>query len=110
MARHRPWLMLLVVWALAMIVPDLVRLVQPLGSFGSYATSDGLISAVGGPLRDKGASPAVKAGIREGDRLDLRRMHCLPYDAAACASVLAVLGGIQYVLPGRVAIIDLAAT
>jgi hypothetical protein len=110
MARQRFWLIVLLVWALGMIVPDLVRVVQPLGSFGFYANSDGLIYDVAGPFSDKSASPASKAGIREGDRIDLRRMSCLPYDAMTCASVLAVLGGIQYVLPGRGAIIHLAAT
>jgi hypothetical protein len=59
---------------------------------------------------DSTASPASQAGIRVGDRIDLPRMRCLPYDAARCAGVLAVLGGIQYVLPGRAVVIDLAAT
>ncbi len=104
-----PLLVLVLVWALAMIVPDLVRLVQPLGSVGFYADSDGVIYDIAGPFADKAASPASKAGIRQGDRIDLPRMSCLPYDAEKCASVLAVLGGIQYVLPGRAVIIDLAA-
>src|SRR5207247_622111 len=104
------WLLVLLVWALGMIAPDLMRVVQPLGSFGFYANSDGLIYDVAGPFSDNAASPASKAGIREGDRIDLQRMSCLPYDAMRCASVLAVLGGIQYVLPDRVAVIHLAAT
>jgi hypothetical protein len=109
MARDRPLLILIFVWALGMIVPDLVRLVQPLGSVGFYANSDGVIYDVAGPFTDKAASPASKAGIREGDRIDLPRMSCHPYDAQTCASVLAVLGGLQYVLPGRAVVIDFAA-
>src|SRR5207249_8424374 len=35
---------------------------------------------------------------------------CLPYDAATCASALAALGGVQYVLPGRSATISLVST
>ena len=110
MARDRPLLILILFWALAMIVPDLVRLVQPLGSYGFYANSDGLIYDVAGPFADETASPAWKAGIREGDRIDLARMTCIPYDATICASTLAVLGGLQYVFPDRVAIIRLLPT
>src|SRR5271167_2669718 len=93
-----------------MIVPDLARIVIPLGSFGFYANNDGLIYDVAGPFAVPAQSPAWKAGIREGDRVDLSRMRCLPYDSAACGNVLAVLGGLEFVLPGREATIDLAAT
>ncbi len=110
MSGRRILLLAILAWALVMIVPDLVRVVQPLGSFGFYANGDGLVYDVKGPFTDKSASPAWKAGIRDGDRIDLERMSCLPYDAQKCASVLAVLGGIQYVLPGRMALIDLAAS
>jgi hypothetical protein len=106
---HRAFLLLLFIWALAMIVPDLARIGQPLGSFGFYANNDGLIYDVAGPFVDEAASPGRKAGLRVGDRIDLQRMRCLPYDPAICGSVLAVLGGIQYVIPGRVATIDVAA-
>ena len=37
-------------------------------------------------------------------------MRCLPYDAVTCGSVLAALGGLQFVLPGRGATLDIAAT
>ena len=46
----------------------------------------------------------------EGDRLDLSRMRCIPYDRVICGHVLAALGGLQFVLPGRSATIDLAST
>ena len=107
---RRILLAVLLVWALAMIVPDLARLVRPLGSFGFYANNDGLIYDVTGPFSDQTASPAWKAGIREGDRLDLSRMRCLPCDAVTCGSVLAALGGLQFVMPGRSATLDIAAT
>jgi hypothetical protein len=110
MARNGILLTVLLLWALVMIVPDLARLVRPLGSFGFYANNDGLIYDVVGPFTDRNASPAWKAGIREGDRLDLTRMRCLPYDAAICGSVLAALGGLQFVMPGRSAMLDIVAT
>jgi hypothetical protein len=93
-----------------MIVPDLWRVVQPLGSFGFYANNDGLIYNVTGPFDDQTASPAWNAGIRDGDRLDLSKMRCFPYDAATCGSVLAALGGIQFAVPGRSTTIDLVPT
>ena len=109
-AGQRILLVLLLAWALVMIVPDLWRVVQPLGSFGFYANNDGLIYNVTGPFDDQTASPAWNAGIREGDRLDLSKMRCFPYDATTCGSVLAALGGIQFVVPGRSTTIDLAST
>ena len=109
-AGQRTLLIVLVAWGLVMIVPDLWRVVQPLGSFGFYADNDGLIYNVTGPFDDQTESPAWKASIREGDRLDLSKMRCLPYDAATCGSVLSALGGIQFAVPGRSITIDLAST
>jgi len=40
-------------WALAMIVPDLYRLYQPLGSFGFYANNDGVVTDVQGPFQER---------------------------------------------------------
>ena len=50
MTRQRIPLIVLLAWALVMIVPDLLRVVQPLGSFGFYADNDGLIYNVTGQL------------------------------------------------------------
>ncbi|SDR64003.1 hypothetical protein SAMN05519103_09288 [Rhizobiales bacterium GAS113] len=111
--RHsggRALLALLTIWALAMIVPDLHRLVQPLGSFGLYANNDGVITDVQGPFADQEASPAYRAGLRAGDRLDLTEMRCIPVDTPRCASALAVLGGLRLVSVGRHAELSLAAT
>jgi hypothetical protein len=107
-ATQRTLLIVLILWALLMIVPDLWRVLQPLGSFGFYANDDGLIYNVTGPFNDQTASPAWNAGIREGDQLDLSKMRCLPYDAVTCRSILTALGGVQFAVPGRSITLDLA--
>ena len=109
MARGRPLLIGLLIWALLMIVPDLARVVRPLSSFGFYADNNGMVYDTTGPFADKTASPAWRAGIREGDQLDLSLMRCLPFDRDRCASILTVVGGIQNVLPGSTIRLDLAA-
>jgi len=109
MVCGRPLLIGLLIWALLMIVPDLARVVRPLASFGFYADNNGMVYDATGPFIDKSASPAWKAGIREGDQLDLSRMRCLPFDRDRCASILTVVGGIQDVLPGSAITLDLAA-
>ena len=51
MTRQRILLVVLLAWALVMIVPDLLRVATPLGSFGFYADNDGLIyDVVGSPI------------------------------------------------------------
>ena len=108
MTGHRTLLIVLLAWALLMIVPDLWRVVQPLGSFGFYTDNDGLIYDVIGPFPDRTASPAWKAGLQEGARLDLSRLHCIPYDAVTCGNALALLV-LPYVVPGRKATVDFTA-
>jgi hypothetical protein len=108
-ARHPIVLIVLLAWALAMIVPDVLRVVEPLGSYGFYANNDGLIYDITGPFDRNEDSPAWKAGVRDGDRLDLSRLDCLPYDETVCGNAMAVLGGQQYVLPGRAASLHLLA-
>jgi len=99
--RGRALLILLSLWALAMIVPDLVRVIRPLGAFGFYANNDGLIYDVTGPFADKAQSPAARAGLHVGDHIDLQRMRCQDFDSERCAGILAAIGGIQFVAPGR---------
>ena len=89
--------MALTFWALAMVVPDFYRLYQPLGSFGFYANNDGIITDVEGPFRDQAASPAFRAGLRVGDRLDLEQMRCIPITTLRCTSAMAALGGFRLV-------------
>jgi hypothetical protein len=93
----RVLLMALTFWALAMVVPDFYRLYQPLGSFGFYANNDGIITDVEGPFRDRTASPAFRAGLRVGDRLDLEQMRCIPITTLRCTSAMAALGGFRLV-------------
>jgi hypothetical protein len=96
-------------WGLAMIVPDLYRLVQPLSSFGFYANNDGLVIDVQGPFPNEAASPAFQAGLRPGDRLDLAQMRCVPINTLRCASALAALGGMRLVSDHQRAELALAA-
>jgi hypothetical protein len=92
-----------------MIVPDLLRVAQPLGSLGFFANNDGLIFDANGPFPDDASSPAWRAGIRDGDRLDLQKMRCTLGEIAKCGSALAVLGGVDFMLPGRAITIELMA-
>ena len=110
MTRQRLLLLGLLIWALAMIVPEFTRVFRPLGSFGFYADSDGVIYDVAGPFNSEDDSPAWKAGVREGDQLDFTRMRCIAYDRDVCASTLAAVGGNEYVLPGRAGTFELLPT
>ena len=102
-------LLLLTIYALAMIAPDLLRVFRPLGSFGLATNGDGLIYDVEGPFASEQDSPAWRAGLRAGDRLDLAAMRCAPVDTNVCASMLAQWGGVNYVMPGREATLFIAA-
>jgi hypothetical protein len=110
MTRQRILLIVLLAWALVMILPDVLRVVQPLGSFGFYADNDGMIYDVTGPFDAESDSPAWKAGIRDGDKLALSKLRCFPYNRTTCRNALMVLGGVQLVLPDREATFELKAT
>src|SRR5215831_2600522 len=100
----RAVLVVIALWAMAMVVPDLYRVFAPLGSFGLAADNDGVIIDAQGPFRTPADSPAAAAGISPGDRIDLEAMRCVPIDSLRCRSVLSVLGGLggkQVVLPNR---------
>ena len=99
--RGRILLVLLTIWAIVMVVPDFYRLVRPLGSFGFYANGDGLVTDVRGPFAEDAASPAWRAGLRVGDRLDLQQMRCIPVGTLRCATALAFLGGAPLVRDRR---------
>jgi hypothetical protein len=99
MTRDRLLLIPLLLWGLAMIAPDLLRVAHPLSSFGFYANNDGLVYDVTGPFAAEASSPAWQAGLPEGDRIDLSRLKCSLKDIAACSNALAALGGLQFVLP-----------
>ncbi len=110
MTRDRLLLIPLLIWGLVMVAPDLLAVVKPLGSFGFYVNNDGVIYDVIGPFADKASSPAWKAGLREGDQVDLSRLRCTLTDLDACGNAVAALGGLQFVLPGRKVTIDTVAT
>jgi hypothetical protein len=102
--------MVLTLWGLMMITPDLLRVGQPLGSIGFFANNDGFIYDANGPFDEEADSPAWRAGIRVGDQLDLKAMRCTLADLRDCGNALAVLAGVDYVLPGAVVTVDLAAS
>ena len=110
MNRNRIVLITLLLWGLAMIVPDLIRVIHPLGSFGFYANNDGLIYDVTGPFQDEASSPAWKAGLRTGDRIDLAHLRCSFADVSSCGSALAAIGGLQFAITGQRLTVDVAAT
>ncbi len=102
-------LLLLTLYAIAMIVPDLLRVVHPLGSFGLAVDGDGRIYDVRGPFKSEQDSPAWRAGLRAGDRLDLAAMSCASVNSIGCASLLSQWGGVTYVMPGREATLAFAS-
>ena len=69
-----------------------------------------MIYDVQGPFASEGESPAWRAGLRVGDRLDLVAMRCIPVDTDLCASILSQFGGVNYVVPAREARLIIAAT
>jgi hypothetical protein len=101
-------LLLLTVYAVAMIAPDVLRVARPLGSFGLAVDGDGRIYDVQGPFENEDDSPGWRAGLRPGDRLDLQAMSCASVDSAGCASLLSQWGGVTYVMPGRQATLVVA--
>ena len=105
----RAALLLLTIYALVMIAPDLLRVVRPLGSFGLAMDGDGRIYDVQGPFESEEESPAWRAGLRAGDRLDLAAMSCASVDTIVCASLLSQWGGVTYVAPGREASLVVAS-
>jgi hypothetical protein len=106
----RVLLVVLTLWALAIVVPDLHRLRHPLGSFGFYANNDGVVTDVLAPFKSLGASPAFVAGLRPSDRLDLTQMRCVPFNTPRCASAMEALGGMRLVRDGEHADLLLVAS
>lgn len=107
--RSQILLVLLTLWALAMIVPDFLRLAHPLGSFGLSVNGDGLVVDVQGPFAAEADSPAWRAGLRRGEKLDLAEMRCIPLDTPRCATALAILGQLPLVEAGRRGDVAIAA-
>ena len=80
-------LVLLGLWSLAVIVPELGRVFGDYGTLGFEADNDGVVTRVTGP-------PAVAAGIHEGDRIDLVKTPL-----SGRVAVFGGMGGMQYVRP-----------
>ncbi|HWA81580.1 MAG TPA: hypothetical protein VG848_14885 [Acetobacteraceae bacterium] len=97
-------LLVLTGWALATILPELYRVAEPLSAFGLSADNDGVILDVIAPFASARESPAARAGLVAGERLDLAHMRCTVPTSPACASLVVLLGGLggmQYTRPGR---------
>ena len=90
-------LLLLTVYALAVIAPDLLRVVRPLGSFGLAVDGDGRIYDVQGPFESEDDSPAWRAGLRAGDRLDLAVHVVRPDRQRRVRQSASQWGGVTYV-------------
>src|ERR1700683_2955783 len=102
LSAGRVFLILLTVWALAMIAPGLQRVIDSLGSFGLSVDNDGTITDVVAPFPSPAESPAAPAGIVPQDRIDLKAMRCIPFHTPRCASLVSILGGLggtQFALP-----------
>ena len=96
-------LILLSAWAIGMIAPDAYRVFGSLGTFGLVVDNDGVVVETAGGFVAPADSPAVRAGIVAGDRVDLQAMRCVPLASPRCQNLLSViggLGGLQLVRPG----------
>lgn len=86
----------LATWALAFILPDCIRVVRAMPTLGFTVDDAGVV-------RGKPEPFALRAGVREGDRLDLRVVRCGPRATTeGCSSAIALfsgMGGYQYVAP-----------
>ena len=87
-------LVLLSAWAIGMIAPDAYRVFGSLGTFGLVVNNDGVVVDAAGGFVRPAQSPAARAGIVEGDRVDLHAMRCVPLASPRCQSLLSVLGGL----------------
>jgi len=95
-------LVVLSLWAIAMIAPDAYRVFGSLGTFGLVVDNDGVVVETSGGFVSTPQSPAVRAGIVVGDRVDLHAMRCVPLGSSRCKSLLSLiggLGGLQLVRP-----------
>jgi hypothetical protein len=120
--RARSWLhnnvgrMLLIVltlWGVLTLLPDLTRLVWPLASYGFSTDNNGIVTDVMAPFAVEEHSPAWRAGLRPGDRLDLNVMNCWSPASLRCRDTLAVLaglGGLSFVPPGMTSRLEVRDT
>jgi hypothetical protein len=84
----RGLVLVLAIWGLIVILPDVARVFSNYATLGFEADNDGVISAVDG-------APASDAGLQKNDCIDMKR--------TALPDLLAVfggMGGMTYVRPG----------
>ncbi len=100
----RCFIVVLTLWGLAVIVPDVARPFVPLGSIGMAADNDGRIISVDddGPAAQQHVVPATLD--RPGDTIDLRTTA-----RAALLDVFGGLGGMQYLPVGHTVTLELIA-
>src|SRR6267142_1127956 len=83
-------------WALIVVVPDVYRIYGNLGTFGFSSDNNGVIYDVSGP-------PAITVGdLKDGDRIDLTPAPCWSPSSKPCRDYLAIfggMGGLAYVGP-----------
>lgn len=102
-ALGRIVLVVLTVWAIAVIAPDVRRVFYDYGTLGFSANNNGRIYEVSG-------APASGSELRAGDRIDLEKMKCRAGTMERCKNLLAVfggMGGLQYVALGRPVSLDI---
>ena len=97
----RVMIVVLTIWSLVVIVPDVLRPFSPLGSIGMSADNDGRVIAVDPD------GPAARAGIvpfRGGRRGDAIALDETPRDDLI--EIFGGLGGMQYLTVGRNVTLD----
>ena len=97
-------MILLTLWSLGTMLPGLCRIAAPLLSYGLSVDNDGVVLDVVYPFPDGQGSPAARAGLRPGDRIDLHAMRCGAGRPEGCRAIIALLGdfgGIEYTLARR---------
>jgi hypothetical protein len=106
--RLKPWqqalLILGLLWALVVIVPDFYRLQGRLATLGFSADNDGIIYRVDGPPATNVTIPGRSdRHLRPDDAIDLSAAPCWLPTSKDCRDFLGVfggMGGLGYVQPG----------
>ena len=96
MTPSRLLLIVLTLWGLLMIVPDLLRVTQSLGSLGFFANNDGLIYDANGPFPEDALSPPGAPGSGSATGSTSTRCAARSARSEECGSTLAVLGGVEF--------------
>jgi hypothetical protein len=93
---------LLAAWVCLLILPEFYRVTGDLSALGLSVNANGVIVDVTAPFSSPSQSPAALAGLRPGDRIDMRKMRCFGVTSPACRSLITVmgyLGELEYTRP-----------